>query len=74
MMEKLENFPEEVEKVKVLNLEENDILVFTIKQVLSNNALGNIRKVVEHMGIKNKVMILEEGMDIKVIKEKEVIL
>jgi len=73
-MKKLENFPEEVEKVKVLNLEENDILVFTTKQMLSNNVLGNIRKAVEYMGIKNKVMVLEEGMDIKVIKEKEVIL
>ena len=73
-MEKLENFPEDVEKVKVLNLEENDILVFTTKQMLSNNVLGNIRKAVEYMGIKNKVMVLEEGMDIKVIKEKEVIL
>jgi len=73
-MEKLENFSEDVEKVKVLNLEENDILVFTTKQMLSNNVLGNIRKAVEYMGIKNKVMVLEEGMDIKVIKEKEVIL
>lgn len=60
-----------LEKVKVLDLKETDILVFTTEKEITNSVHQWIRKGVEKIGIKNKVMILEGGMDIKILRDED---
>ena len=58
-----------LEAMQVLELRPDDILVLKSKMVLSHAARGNIVKAFkEHIKIKNQVVILEEGMEIGVLR------
>jgi len=60
-----------LEKVKVLDLKETDILVFTAEEEIPRSVHHLIRRSVERMGIKNKIIILERGMDIKILRDED---
>jgi len=68
------NLEEDLEiKVKKLELEEDDILVFEIQGRLTDEAIFHIKdNVKNNLKIKNKIILLEEGMTLSVLKEKEV--
>jgi hypothetical protein len=56
-----------IEKVKVLNLEKDDVLVLKTFGKLPDQTMRNIWSAVKPIFPNNQVMILEEGMDIGVI-------
>lgn len=59
-----------IEKIKTLKLESGDVIVLLSPRILSDKAYERLRyEFGVELGIpKNKIIILEEGMDLKVIK------
>ena len=60
-----------IDKVKVLELKESDIVVLTAKHTLSDSQLKILRDLAKQYIaplVKTKVLVLEEGMDIKVVR------
>lgn len=60
-----------IEKIKVLDMREGDILVLRYSGRLSDEAVRHLKDSVESIGFpRNKTLILEEGMDLKVIRSE----
>lgn len=58
-----------------LYLSDGDVVILTYPQALSEPVIDRIRdsmkKLYDHLNIKNiKTLILEEGMDIKILKDE----
>lgn len=61
-----------IEKVKVLELKDGDIVILKVQQQVSEKQLKMIKDLVKQYFeplVHNKVLVLEEGMDIEVLRK-----
>ena len=61
----------DIEEIKKVKLDPPDIIVLRIKDYLSLEAHKNMKACLESAGFKNKIMILEGGIDMSILTEAE---
>ncbi len=65
-----------IKSMSVLSLQESDIIVFKtdMRLTVKNMALlkDNLQEGIEYVGLKNKVMLLTEGIDIGVLRKENI--
>lgn len=63
---------EELRDLEVMRLEPDDVLVLKSEGMLSHETMQVIGKQLKYIGIKNKVIVLDRGFTLSILREQEV--
>lgn len=65
---RLENEFQFIEEVSKLELQPSDLLVVKVKNMVSQKQMQDIKRGVRALGIKNRIMVLEETITVGIVR------